>query len=672
MKIRTKIILSLATIAIGIVIASLFFLFIKSEQTNFLLESYRKGLGSAAGNALLAEQKLMNALVKNKVARDHKPSFTQTLFFDRNNKPIFLINPEEKKKGDPWLFNDAVYSYISSQNSGYFFHKHEQHIYEIAFSAISAPTDTLAVKPVSGYFLLYKAMDSALIDHLGKISGSKTTLLSHPDFQSEKTVDGEIAALIPLTGWDGQAVGYLKFQQYHPEIRSYLNTINTFGLLYFILVFTLLASFSLQFFGWLNHPLKKITESLALENSSPIKKLALKNNEFGDIARMIDRFFEQKKELAAIIHEKNEALNALTDAESKNRIILSAIPDHLFRINFFGVITDVHINAPDEFIPETHAIIGKNFEEVVPSNMAPTLKKTMQAVSENGQPQSFDFSLDRKNHRSKYYEVQLSLTKQGDYLAIVRDISTRKEAELTLYRMVEKEADLNRLKTHFITTVSHEFRTPLSAISSNIQLIDLYDEKWPAEKKATVLGRIQDAVAQMTTLLDDLSTVAKDESGKFKLSLTEFDLENFCREIVQQATNLTGFGPSVICNFQCKERKALLDKQLLFHILKNLIANALKFSPTGQPVLFHVEDTGMNQISFSLQDHGIGIPEEDLANIFEPFHRGTNAVAYPGTGLGLSIVKRCVDQHQGSITIRSQLGSGTTVTVLLPGRDCKT
>ena len=694
MKIRTKIILSLCATAIIIILGYAFFLGVKKERNAFLMESYRHGLESVAGNALLTERIYLKTIAEDYASRDEMIFFTrtrenswaksnirvltslhtlsQTLVFNRNKTLIYHATPENKKKEPLFLFNDSVFSFFSSSHSGLFFHKQGLNIYEIAYSAICDPADTLAITPVSGYFVICRAMDNNRLHHLGEITGSKTTLITHPEIRPEKAGDGEFIALIPLPGWNNHPIGYLKFQQYQPGALSYLKITNAIGIFYFLLALFLLVFISLVFFGWLNHPLKKITESLALEHSDPIKTLALKKNEFGEIALMIDRFFKQKKELAAIIHEKNEALSALSDAESKNRIILSAIPDHLFRINIFGVITDFHINAPDEFIPETYSIIGKNFEEIVPPYIVPMLKGSMQAVCEKKQPQYFDFSLDRKNHQIKYYEIILRMTLQGDYLVVVRDISTRKDAEMALYRMVEKEADLNRLKTQFITTVSHEFRTPLSAISSNIQLIELYDEKWPVEKKVTVFGRIQEAVAQMTTLLDDLSVVARDESGKFKLSLTEFNLESFCREIAKEATALFGPDHSVLLNYQCKERLASMDKQLLRHILSNLLTNALKFSQSVTPVLFNVEDSGNNLISFSIKDQGIGISEEDLANIYEPFHRGNNVTEYPGTGLGLSIVKRCVDQHKGSITILSNLGSGTTATVLLPGQYCKT
>jgi signal transduction histidine kinase len=110
---------------------------------------------------------------------------------------------------------------------------------------------------------------------------------------------------------------------------------------------------------------------------------------------------------------------------------------------------------------------------------------------------------------------------------------------------------------------------------------------------------------------------------------------------------------------------AFADERLLQHVFSNLLANGVKYSPAGAPVHFKVERTG-GQAVCRIRDHGIGIPEADLAQLFQAFHRGSNAGHLPGTGLGLTIVKRCVELHRGEIKVASTVGRGTTVTVTLP------
>jgi len=167
-------------------------------------------------------------------------------------------------------------------------------------------------------------------------------------------------------------------------------------------------------------------------------------------------------------------------------------------------------------------------------------------------------------------------------------------------------------------------------------------------------------------LLNDLAVVAKDQTGKFKFNPAPFDLEKFCMELTRDRALF--FNPTVVIEmaYQLEETRVALDKELVRYILLNLLSNANKFSSPGSTVNFTVSKAAFNYIEFRIQDRGIGIPENDLTTVYEPFHRGENVSEYPGSGLGLSIVKRCVEIHLGSITIDSKAGTGTTVAVKLP------
>jgi signal transduction histidine kinase len=109
-----------------------------------------------------------------------------------------------------------------------------------------------------------------------------------------------------------------------------------------------------------------------------------------------------------------------------------------------------------------------------------------------------------------------------------------------------------------------------------------------------------------------------------------------------------------------------MDDELLQHILMNLISNALKYSPAGTEIKMSMMRDG-NDVVMEISDQGIGIPEEEQQQVFQPFFRSQNAETFKGTGLGLAITKESVDAHYGSITWRSQVGQGTTFIVRLPG-----
>lgn len=250
-------------------------------------------------------------------------------------------------------------------------------------------------------------------------------------------------------------------------------------------------------------------------------------------------------------------------------------------------------------------------------------------------------------------------------VGVQRDITERKRAEEEMRRALEKERELNTLKSNFVSLTSHEFRTPLTTILSSAEMLEYYSDRLTAEKKLGHLRRIQTAVKLMTSLLDDILIIGKAEAGKLEFVPAPLDLVKFCRDLVEElqltdkANHLLMFEGEVDCG------QGLMDQRLLQHILSNLLSNALKYSPQGSTVQFTLHCQA-GQAVFQIQDHGLGIPLEDQARLFETFHRASNVRNIQGTGLGLAIVKRSVDLHGGTIDVASQVGVGTTFTVTLP------
>ncbi|HIK09392.1 MAG TPA: PAS domain S-box protein [Oscillatoriaceae cyanobacterium M33_DOE_052] len=252
-----------------------------------------------------------------------------------------------------------------------------------------------------------------------------------------------------------------------------------------------------------------------------------------------------------------------------------------------------------------------------------------------------------------------------DLVYIGRDITERKRSEEKLRLAMEKERELMDLKNRFVSMTSHEFRTPLSTIISSADLLEFYCEKYKDEKLITHISRIQNSVNQMTQLLDDVLILGKAEAGKLEFKPDWLDVEDFCRDLVAEfEINLAG-DRQIDFVAESQNTIAYMDRKLLRHILSNLVANALKYSPAGTPVLFNLI-YGAGEVIFLVQDWGIGIPLSDQPRIFDSFHRGTNAGNIPGTGLGMAIVKQCVELHGGRISFVSEVGVGTQFRVVIP------
>jgi signal transduction histidine kinase len=245
--------------------------------------------------------------------------------------------------------------------------------------------------------------------------------------------------------------------------------------------------------------------------------------------------------------------------------------------------------------------------------------------------------------------------------------------KIEIRKALIQEKELSGLKTRFITTASHEFRTPLGIISSSTGLLEDYDHKLDRPKKLKHWQRIQSAVKHMTTLLEDILLIYQTDAGKLDCNRSEFDLISFCRELVEELEissnakdrfNLTmthADGNSSLAD-SCS---VWMDSKLVRQILTNLLSNAIKYTLGDNLVQFDILCT-QETVTFQIADRGIGISAEDQIRLFESFHRGTNVNNIPGTGLGLSIVKRCVDLHGGTIDLTSEVDVGTTFIVTLP------
>ncbi|HNY11380.1 MAG TPA: PAS domain-containing sensor histidine kinase, partial [Candidatus Wallbacteria bacterium] len=231
----------------------------------------------------------------------------------------------------------------------------------------------------------------------------------------------------------------------------------------------------------------------------------------------------------------------------------------------------------------------------------------------------------------------------------------------------KKEKELNQIKTQFISTVSHDFRTPLSVILSSTELLEFYSDRLDEEKKKEHLHRIQDTVTRMTNLLDDVLFINRVDSERIKLNFVSINVVGLCSNICDEMRMVAGKKASVHFSSNMIEYNVLADEKILRHILLNLIANAVKYSPEGGEVDVKIDiSSGDGIVSYTISDHGIGIPEEEQKKLFEPFHRASNVGNIQGTGLGLSIVKRCVDLCGGTIELKSRPGEGTVFTVKMP------
>jgi two-component system sensor kinase FixL len=256
--------------------------------------------------------------------------------------------------------------------------------------------------------------------------------------------------------------------------------------------------------------------------------------------------------------------------------------------------------------------------------------------------------------------------------ALEHEVRERKSIEAALRRKerdlhtsLEKEKELNELKTRFVSMASHEFRTPLSTILSSVELVEAYVKEEQQPKRQKHIDRIKASVNNLNNILNDFLSLSRLEEGRIEQEKEYFEFRAFCHEIIDEIQLMLKPGQKLHHEGLEKTFTAFLDKKVLKNILINLLSNAVKYSPEGSPIFCRV-NRNEKYLLIEIEDKGIGIPEEDQQYLFTRFFRAHNVENIKGTGLGLNIVRRYLDLLDGEIEFSSALGEGSLFKVGIP------
>jgi two-component system sensor kinase FixL len=240
-------------------------------------------------------------------------------------------------------------------------------------------------------------------------------------------------------------------------------------------------------------------------------------------------------------------------------------------------------------------------------------------------------------------------------------IESRRNLEVSL----EKEKDLNELKSRFVSMASHEFRTPLSTILSSAALISRYSETTQQPQRDKHINRIKSAVNGLNGILNDFLSLSKIEEGRIFVNTQSHKIDVVCNEVMDDIEGLLKSGQ--VLDHQSNSREVVIqtDKNILKNILFNLTSNAIKYSGENTVIkcLTSIEE---DILEIEITDQGIGIPKREQKHLFSRFFRASNATNIEGTGLGLNIVAGYVEMLDGSIDFTSVEEEGTTFILRLP------
>ena len=258
-----------------------------------------------------------------------------------------------------------------------------------------------------------------------------------------------------------------------------------------------------------------------------------------------------------------------------------------------------------------------------------------------------------------------TLNETNKYVLIASDISEQKASELRLMQTLNREIELGKFKSTFVTTASHQFRTPLTSMQTSVELIDMYIQNAELPKKPAIqnhLERINIEIKKLGDLMSDILTIGKIDEGKVPSNKEDVDINEMIEDLL--ASYFSNRTDNRIVEYSNNNFRSQLfiDKRLLSHAIINLLTNAFKYSAGNPKVNLFEED---NKVNIEIIDNGIGIPKHELDNLFQSFYRASNASNIEGTGLGLVIVKEFVNINGGDIFVESEINKGSKFTIVL-------
>lgn len=245
------------------------------------------------------------------------------------------------------------------------------------------------------------------------------------------------------------------------------------------------------------------------------------------------------------------------------------------------------------------------------------------------------------------------------------EISKRLEAENRIKNALQKERELNDLKTKFLSMVSHEFKTPLSGILTSATLAGKYTRENQQDKRDRHLRTIKSKVKYLNDILTDFLSLEKIESGKVSYSFTQFPLSKVINEVIYESNMVLKNGQNIKYPENIDGIEIYFDEKILTLALTNLVNNAIKYSEENSEINIQF-DQDESDFYIAIIDEGIGIPKEEQKFIFDRYFRAENALIAEGTGIGLNIIKNHLENLQGDISFKSIENKGSTFTLRIP------
>ncbi len=421
----------------------------------------------------------------------------------------------------------------------------------------------------------------------------------------------------------------------------------------------------------------------AFNNERYLRQVATPIFENGKMTKIISVFYD--------LTRQHNLQAMLENANNKFKTLLSISNELIFSLNRSGYFMLLNDGGVSSLGYKTNELIGKHFLEIVAENQKPSIAIAFQKILKSQEAVTFDVNFIDAISREVPFQITAVSLKVGNDITgmigygknfdkIVREERKLKELNEKLVevnRLLSIEKDranaqiselekINEMKNEFISNISHEFRTPLSSIIGFAETI-YADEELPYEMVREFNEIIHSEGIRLIKLVDEILDFSKLEEKKVQLDYSKFNLLESIENIVQHFKTIAS-KKKITFKMDLPEAVFMInaDRIRIEKAISNVISNSIKFTLDGGYVQISIKNF-LKEIEISIRDNGIGIPENEIDQIFQRF-RKANVPGYhrPGAGFGLAFVKQIISLHGGTISVKSKLKVGTEIKIRLP------
>lgn len=391
-----------------------------------------------------------------------------------------------------------------------------------------------------------------------------------------------------------------------------------------------------------------------------------------DSKQGIDAIFQFATEGILVTNEKSEIININPSAEKLFGYEKGELIGQKIEVLIPKRYTEKHVSHRDNFQENPHARSMGEGMELFGAKKDGTEFPVEISLSPYSNEQgkfvvAFIIDISRRKlaeEKLKNYSVDLEKQVGNRTLILQEAITELEKTKNELNQALDKEKELNELKSRFVSMASHEFRTPLATIMSSLSLVKAYGEQNDSVKQSRHIQKIKSSIGNLTDILNDFLSVSKLEEGKVEHVQEQFEIQRYIKDVISEMELFCKAGQKISYHHTGGEM-VLLDKKLIKHILYNLLSNAVKFSSENKKITISTERTE-TEFKISVEDQGIGISQKDQKHLFQRFFRGKNASNIQGTGLGLNIIENYIELMNGTINFTSVENEGTTFNLSFP------